>query len=130
MITQDVTNEKIRGKFPSVQCKLCHADVKRTSKIVRLGAQFGVICESCSENFSSNERELIYNMCTAFGGYYGKLRNENTNNYKVIRKLADQYNIKYQGTDLTSLDIQVLHKAFLYGISPSQIIQSLRILSD
>ncbi len=130
MITQQISNESLRGKLPFVKCRLCQADVKKASKIVRLGTGFGVICEDCYEEFNSNERELIYNMCIAFGGYFGKLRDEKTNNYQVIKSLAEQYNVSYQGTNLTSLDIRILHRAFLYGISPSQIVQGLRILSD
>ena len=130
MITQQITSDTIRGKLPSVKCKLCQNNVKKTSQIVKLGTNYGVICSDCAEEFSPKDRELIYNMFTAFGGYYGKLRTPTTNNYKIIKSLADQYQLVNKEINITSLDVRVLHMAFLYGISPSQIIQGLRILSD
>ena len=129
MITEQISSERIRGKLPVVKCRLCQAAVKKTSKIVRLGTSYGVICHDCAEEFDPKDRELIFNMCTAFGGYYGKLRDKNTNNYQIIKAISEQYNIHYKGTSLTSLDVRALHQAFLYGISPAQIVQSLRILS-
>ena len=130
MITQQITSDTIRGKLPSVKCKLCQTDVKKTSQIVKLGTNYGVICSDCAEEFSPKDRELIYNMCIAFGGYYGKLRTPTTNNYKVIKSLAEQYQIARGEINVASLDVRVLHKAFLYGISPSQIVQGLSILRD
>ncbi|TFG03278.1 MAG: hypothetical protein EU542_02880 [Promethearchaeota archaeon] len=130
MITQQITSDTIRGKLPSVKCKLCQIDVKKTSQIVKLGTNYGVICSDCAEEFSSNDRELIYNMLIAFGGYYGKLRTPTTNNYKIIKSLAEEYQIAAQKINIASLDVCVLHQAFLYGISPSQVVQGLRILSD
>jgi predicted amidophosphoribosyltransferase len=130
MITQQISNESIRGKLPSVKCKLCQAEVKKTSQIVKLGTNYGVICSDCAEELSHTDRELIYNMCVAFGGYYGKLRTPTTNNYKIIKSLAEQYQINNRAINVTSLDVHILHRAFLYGISPSQIVQGLKILSD
>ena len=130
MITQQISNETIRGKLPSVKCKLCQANVKKTSQIVKLGTNYGVICSDCAEEFSHADRELIYNMCLAFGGYYGKLRTQTTNNYKIIKSLGELYQIKNGAISITSLDVRILHQAFLYGISPTQIVQGLRILSD
>ena len=130
MITQQISNESIRGKLPSVKCKLCQAEVKKTSQIVKLGTNYGVICADCAEQFSHNDRELIYNMCVAFGGYFGKLRTPTTNNYEIIKSLAEQYQINNEVIKIASLDVRILHIAFLYGISPSQIVQGLRILSD
>ena len=130
MITQQITSDTIRGKLPSVKCKLCQNEVKKTSQIVKLGTNYSVICNDCAEEFSPKDRELIYNMMIAFGGYYGKLRTPTTNNYEIIKSLAEKYQIAKKEINLNSLDVRVLHKVFLYGISPSQIIQGLRILSD
>jgi hypothetical protein len=130
MITQQITSESIRGKLPSVKCKLCQSDVKKTSQIVKLGPNYAVICRDCAEEFSPSDRELIYNMCLAFGGYFGKLRTSKTNNYKIIKSLSEEYRITKKEGNIASLDVRILHKAFLYGISPSQIVQGLHILSD
>jgi hypothetical protein len=130
MITQQITNETIRGKLPSVKCKLCKAEVKKKSQIVKLGTNYGVVCNDCAEEFSPNDRELIYNMLVAFGGYYGKLRTPSTNNYKVIKALAEEYQIANGKINIASLDVRILHKAFLYGISPSQVIQGFKLLND
>ena len=113
-----------------VRCKICQVNVKKTSKIVKLGTSYGVICRDCAEEFNPKERELIFNMCLAFGGYFGKLRDKDTNNYQIIKGISEQYNISYEGTNLTSLDVRALHQAFLYGISPVQIVHGLRILSE
>jgi len=130
MITQQITSDTIRGKLPSVKCKLCQADLKKTSRIVKLGTNYSVICSDCADEFSPNDRELLYNMSIAFGGYYGKLRTPTTNNYKIIKSLAEQYQIAKEKINIASLDVRILHQAFLYGISPSQVVQGLIILSD
>jgi hypothetical protein len=130
MITQQITSDTIRGKLPSVKCKLCQNKVKKTSQIVKLGTNYGVICNDCAEEFSPIDRDLIYNMFIAFGGYYGKLRTPTTNNYKIIKSLSSQHQITKREINIASLDVRVLHKAFLYGISPSQVVQGLRILSE
>lgn len=130
MITQQITSDTIRGKLPSVKCKLCQMDVKKTSQIVKLGTNYSVICSDCAEEFSPKERELIYNMLIAFGGYYGKLRTPTTNNYEIIKSLAEQHQLAKREISITSLDVDVLHKAFLFGISPSQVVQGLKILSE
>ena len=129
MITQQITSDTIRGKLPSVKCKLCQTEVKKTSQIVKLGANYGVICSDCAEEFSPKDRELIYNMMVAFGGYYGKLRTPTTNNYEIIKLLSEQHQLANREISIASLDVRVLHKAFLYGISPSQVVQGLKILS-
>ncbi|MEJ2296444.1 MAG: hypothetical protein P8Y23_16965 [Candidatus Lokiarchaeota archaeon] len=130
MITQQIMSESIRGRLPSVRCKLCHSNVKKTSHIVKLGTNYAVICSDCAEDFSPSDRDLIHNMCVAFGGYFGKLRTSKTNDYKIIKSLLKEYRITKKEGNIISLDVRILHKAFLYGISPSQIMQDLCILRD
>ncbi|MFX1497895.1 MAG: hypothetical protein ACFFBH_10235 [Promethearchaeota archaeon] len=126
MIVQDLISEK--RKLKPVVCKLCHNDMGMQPQIVKIGNDFQVICCKCAERFTNKERELIYNMFTAFGGCFGKLKDETS--YKVITRLMKEHNLKGSNIKLNMVDVKVLHEALLYGISPRHLIQGIKILQE
>ena len=126
MITQQIQNNK--GSQPHVNCVICHEDTKQNPKIVKLGTDFGVICEQCATSFSKDEIELMYHMFTVFGGYFGKLKSTQTSKYKILKEFVEDT----QGFIQSNLakDIKLQHKAFLFGISPRQFVQGLQVLQE
>ncbi|MFW9829348.1 MAG: hypothetical protein ACFFB4_03345 [Promethearchaeota archaeon] len=126
MITHDAISEK--GKLKSVVCRICYNNTGKKPQIVKLGTEFQVICNECTERFTPEERDLIYNMFTAFGGYFGKLKDESS--YKVITRLMKEYNLEGADLKLSAIDVRVLHEALLYGIAPRHLIQGIKILQE
>ncbi len=121
---------KRKTNLPVVQCRICHNDTKKQSKIVKLGNNYGIICSECSKMFSLEDIDLMYNMFTAFGGYFGMLKDTVSSTYKIITNLVKEYNIQEKDLKATEVDVKVLHKALLYGITPRQLIQGVRLLHE
>lgn len=118
---------KKRGISHKVKCVLCHNDAKEQPKIVKLGSEYGIICNKCGKNFSAQDIELMHNMFTAFGGYFGMLRSTISSNYKAILQLFEEYK---KNETVKEIDVKILHKALLYGIRPRRIIQRIRLLNE
>ena len=121
---------KRKTNLTVVQCRICHNDTKNQSKIVKLGNNYGIICSECSKMFSLEDIDLMYNMFRAFGGYFGMLKDTVGSTYKIITKLVKEYDIQEMDLKPTEVDVKVLHKALLYGITPRQLIQGVKLLLE
>ena len=128
MITSELVREK--KKLNSVKCVICRSNTNSYLKIKKIGMSFGTVCEDCSKSFSEKEMGLIHNMFTAFGGYFGLLSNSKETSYSKLKEIAEDY--KTQNKDIANIenDIKTLHSAFLYGITPKQLMQGLKLLID
>ncbi len=128
MITPElVTNRK---KVCSVECAICNNCESSEVKIKRLGESFGVVCGDCLEEFSDKDLELMHNMFTAFGGHFGKLGGSKEETYKKLEEIARSYEKEGKEAAKVESDIKTMHRAFLYGISPVQLVQGLRMLLE
>ncbi|MFX0005449.1 MAG: hypothetical protein ACFFA7_06200 [Promethearchaeota archaeon] len=111
-----------------IKCGICRNEIKRGASIYQEGLSFGVVCEECYKNNSQEDLELMANLFLAYGGYFGKLKQNKFSVYKIIKKLM----VKFQpGKDLDSLidiNIKMMHQALLYGVTPQELIQGLKIL--
>ncbi len=126
MITPELVTD--RKKVSSVKCAICKSRGNSEFKIKRLGRNFGVVCGDCLEEFSDEDLELMHNMFIAFGGHFGKLGGSKEENYKKIEEIARSY--EKEGKEAANIenDIGTMHRAFLCGISPVQLVQGLRML--
>lgn len=98
-------------------------------KILKLGSNFAVVCKNCLDNFSRKDLELMHNMFLAFGGYFGKHASSRENSYRELEAIAKEYAQEGFGVEKIESDVKNLHRAFLHGITPIQLIQGLRVLS-
>lgn len=128
MITPELVID--RKKLSSVECSICRSCDIAEIKIKRLGRSFGVVCRDCSEAFSDKDLELMHNMFTAFGGHFGKLGGSKEENYKRIEEIARSYQKEGKKASSVKNDVKTMHRAFLYGILPVQLIQGLRMLLE
>ena len=128
MITPELVREK--KKLSSVKCVLCRSNTNSYFKIKKIGMSFGIVCEDCLRSFTDKEMELIHNMITAFGGHFGLLSNSKETSYSKLKEIAEDY--KTLNKDIANIenDIKTLHSAFLYGITPRQLVQGLKLLID
>ncbi len=128
MITPELVSDK--KKVCSVECSICRSCESTEVKIKRLGKSFGVVCGDCLEEFSDKDLELMHNMFTAFGGHFGKLGASKEETYKRLEGIARSYERKGKKASDIEGDIKTIHLAFLYGISPVQLIRGLKMLLE
>ena len=128
MITTELVREK--KKPNSVKCVLCRSNTHSSFKIKKIGMSFGIVCEDCLRSFSDKEMELIHNMFIAFGGHFGLLSNSKESSYSKLKEIAEDYKILNKDIADIENDIKTLHSAFLYGITPRQLVQGLKFLID
>ena len=121
---------KKRNTLSYIKCVLCRIDTKLDVKIKRIGNTFGTVCEECAKAFSDEEIELMHNMFTAFGGYFGKMSNSKELSYSKLEEIAKDYKEQYRDINDVENDVKTLHSAFLYGISPQQLVKGLKLLID
>jgi len=121
---------KKKNTFSNIKCVLCRNDTKLDVKIKKIGNTFGTICEECAKAFNDEEIELMNNMFTAYGGYYGQMSNSKELSYSKLEEIAKGYKEQYRDINDIESDIKTLHSAFLYGISPQQLVKGLKLLAD
>ncbi len=128
MITPELVSD--RKKVCSVACAICRSCESAEVKIKMLGKSFGVVCGDCLEEFSDKDLELMHNMFTAFGGYFGKLGASKEEKYKKLEEIASSHEREGKEASNVEGDIKTMHRAFLCGISPVQLVQGLRVLLE
>ena len=128
MIVSELTKKKTT--FSSVKCVLCQGNTTLNVRIKKIGNSFGTVCQECTKTFNDEEIELMHNMFKAFGGYFGKMSDSKELSYSKLEEIAKGY--KEQNKDFNNIenDIKTLHSAFLYGISPQQLVKGVKLLVD
>ena len=127
MITPVVKEKK---KLSSVRCVLCQNNTNSKFKIKKIGMSFRIVCEDCLSSFSDKEMELIHNMFIAFGGNFGLLSDSKESSYSKLKEIAEDYKALDKDVANIESDVKTLHLAFLYGITPKQLVQGLKLLID
>ena len=128
MIASEILKKK--STFSSIKCVLCRNDTKLNIKIKKIGNAFGTVCEECVKAFNDEEIELMHNMFSAFGGYFGKMSNSKELSYAKLEEIAKGYKEQNKNINNIENDIKTLHSAFLYGISPQQLVKGVKLLLD
>ena len=113
-----------------VKCGICRNEIKRGASIYQEGLTFGVVCENCYKNNSREDLELMANLFLAYGGYFGKLKEKRFSVYKIIKKLISKIQPGKESDTLIEMNIKMMHQALLYGVTPQELIQGLKILLE
>ena len=66
------------------------------------------------------------NFFMAYGGYFGCNKDDNFSIQKVIEELIEEIKSKKERVNLNELNIKILHKSLLYGITPQQYVKKLK----
>ena len=124
---------QIIGKKPniinsSMNCGICSTEIKNRASIYHSGVYTRVICENCLKKFSSNDIELMVNLFTAFGGYFGKYKKPEYILYIILKELKEKSKYRENSFSAAEIKLQLLHKALLYGISPEKFFQGLKTI--
>ncbi len=109
---------KNRDFQDSINCGICHREIKHEAAIFQEGLNFGVICSECYINNSEEEIELISNMFLAFGGYFGMLKDPNYSIYEMLKDLVRKIHDNKTTISSVEMKIRLFHTALLHGITP------------
>ena len=108
-----------------VRCGICQNYLGEGARIYKEGISFGVVCEVCYKNNSPEDLELMANLFMAYGGYFGKLKDQEFSLYDALDSLTSD------GSSYKSIlgqNIKGLHQALLHGVGPHQFRQGLKVM--
>ena len=114
----------------SVKCGICRMNIIDRAQIYQAGINLGVVCSDCYKQFSGKDLEMMANMFIAYGGYFGMLKDSS---FSLLKTLENILKNALKGKKLVNsdqLNIRLMHKALLHGISPEQYVQNLSLLVD
>ena len=114
----------------SVKCGICHVEIVDRAQIYQAGINLGVICITCYRAFSTEDIEMMANMFIAYGGYYGMIKDRTFSVLKALEYLIENSNVKDKFLNTDFLNIKLMHKALLHGVSPEQYINSFKTLLE
>ena len=119
----EYNESSIRG----LKCEICHADIGEHSNFYHTDVIFGFLCDNCFLAFSKDDLELLMNAFNVYDGHFGKDKTSNISDTTRIQELIRELNSKKDNEDLEKLKLKLLHKGLLYGISPEQLNNKLKL---
>ncbi|MBY8983189.1 MAG: hypothetical protein KGD57_09585 [Candidatus Lokiarchaeota archaeon] len=112
----------------NLKCGICHSEVLDPSKVYQSEFLFIPICEHCDTIFTSNDKALVLNLLSIFGGYFRMFPSETYSIIEDIRKISKENLSIDNEKELEKINIKLLHNALLHGITPQEYILKLKVL--
>ena len=120
----------IRALKTTLKCSICRADIKENSTVYQSKTNYGIVCDSCCQNFSEEDIELVLTLFLTYGGYFGKLPKEQFSFHKDLKEIQDSVDVKEDSTQILEINTRLLHKSLLHGLYPEQYQAQLKRLVD
>jgi len=120
----------IRALKTTLKCSICRADIKDNSTIYQSKTNYGIVCDSCCQNFSEEDIELVLTLFLTYGGYFGKLPKEQFSFYEALKEIQDSMDVKKDSTQILEVNTRLLHRSLLHGLYPEQYQAQLKRLVD
>lgn len=117
---QSYPNSKNDPKI-KLKCALCHENISTLEGTYQTTSTLSMVCKDCVKIFPLDDIELIISLFIAFGGYFGKYKKNEHSRKKIINYLND----KMEEFSFDELNMRLLHRALLYGITPEDYIEFL-----
>ncbi|KKK45697.1 hypothetical protein LCGC14_0887500 [marine sediment metagenome] len=114
----------------AVRCGICRVEIRDRAQIYQAGVNFGIVCIRCYKQFSSEDIELMANMFIAYGGYFGMLKDSRISTRNILEKLTTELGKQGDDVNFEQINIQLLHKVLLHGITPEQYTHELKKLVE
>lgn len=125
---QQIISKKPNPFNTSIMCGICQTKIRDKASIFHTGVYSRVICEKCLKKFTTNDIELMVNLFTAFGGYFGRNKKPAYMLYILLKELKGKSKYIENSFIAAEIKLQYLHKALLYGISPEKFFQGLNLI--
>ena len=120
----------IRALKTTLKCSICRADIKENSTIYQSKTNYGIVCDSCYQNFSEEDIELVLTLFLTYGGYFGKLPKEQFSFHEALKEIQDSVDEKENSTQILEINTRLLHRSLLHGLYPEQYQAQLKRLVD
>ncbi len=119
---QEFNKIKTTQKF----CAICNTNIDTMSQFFTDG-EFGIICKKCHDKFPEDDIKLMINLFRIHGGYFGQEKSDFISVKSLIKRFFSEIHGKF---NIKELNIRILHKSLLYGISPKDHLENLKIIMD
>lgn len=106
-------------------CSICRHEIKERATLCQIGVNYGIACIDCYRKFSTEDLELMANLFMAFGGYFGQFQRSEFSILPILKAIYTDLFPIYEEKGIEELNIRMLHRALLHGISPEEYIENL-----
>lgn len=113
-----------------IKCSLCNHEIKERATVYPTGLEVKVVCIDCYRRFSEEDLELIANLLRAFGGYFGQYKRGEISIKKILKAIHKDLLSVNKNLEATQINIKMLHKALLHGITPREYIDNLELIFE
>ena len=113
-----------------IKCSICRHEIKDRATLYQTGVNYGIVCVECYRKFTRKDLELMANLFMAFGGYFGQYRGSEFSILRILKAIHTDLLPIYEENGVEELNIRMLHRALLHGISPEEYIKNLEIILE
>ncbi|MFX0043334.1 MAG: hypothetical protein ACFE8L_10505 [Candidatus Hodarchaeota archaeon] len=113
-----------------IKCSICQHEIKDKATFCQNGVNYGIVCVDCYQRFSPEDLELIANLFLAFGGYFGQFQRTEFSILRILKAIHKDLLPIYEENGIEELNIRMLHRALLHGISPEEYIDNLELIFE
>ena len=111
-----------------IRCGICRTKIINREQIYQVGISLVTICGGCHEKFPPEDIEMMANMFIGYGGYFGMLEEADFSFLSILEEILEGYPEGGDRINSEQLNIVLMHKALLHGISPQEYINNLNHL--
>ena len=104
----------------TIRCSICNEIISDLEDLYQCPETRKTICSGCIQKFSPEDIELLPQIFNAFGGYFGKEKEENPIPLSQLIEETIEEIEKKGRFDLGQVQITVIHKALLLGYTPRE----------
>jgi len=107
-------------------CVICHSTINNFDEIFQISHNLGIICQNCVKIFSFEDIEIMTYLFFIYGGYFGKFNQRTFFLPEAIKSLTRQDFDPKKKIIIEDLNERLVHKALLHGISPVNLVKTLK----
>ena len=107
-------------------CSICHRELGDYTSIHESIAFLGLVCRDCEQKFSKRDIEFMIHWFKIYGGYFGQRKMVNFSISYALREIMRDIGNNRGMISPSNLEVRMMHKALLHGISPSEFNARLR----
>jgi len=126
--SHDSSSEK--SSSDKLICELCRKELKEHINVYDSDFIIGFVCDECYLSISRPEIDFMINIFRGYGGYFGKDKVPNRPHEKQLELIAREIKAKKNQVPLDTLELQMIYKMLINGISLENYDKILKIISE
>jgi len=117
-----IPTSKKNDSNSSLRCFICRKKIVNVSSCYQTSETSSIVCKKCYDRFSTEDLEVISQLFIAYGGYFGQYP---PSEFSIFSELV---NVMKNIHDPEDINIQLLHRALLHGITIQKYVEILNSL--